>query len=92
MEIEMDSENERRLKSIGKPPLLLNQEESLAEKVKKYPCLFGKHQKTYKERDAFQKFALNKTFVRHPFQLNKFCMTIIATITCVNISRFLDEM
>ena len=83
MEIGMDSENKRLAEKLA---------ESLAEKVKKYPCLFGKRQKIYKERDVFQKFALNKTFVRHPFQLNKFCMTIIATITWVNISRFLDEM
>ena len=40
MEIEIDSENESQLKRIRKSPLLLSQEESLAEKVKKYPCLF----------------------------------------------------
>ena len=62
MEIEMDSENESQLKRIRKPPLLLSQEESLAEKVKKYPCLFDKCQKTYKERDVFQKFSLHKIF------------------------------
>ena len=40
LEIEIDSENESQLKRIRKPPLLLSQEESLAEKVKKYPYLF----------------------------------------------------
>ena len=42
MEIEIDSENESRLKKIRKPPLLLSHEESLAKKVKKYLCLFDK--------------------------------------------------
>ena len=42
MEIEMDPENESQLDRIRKPPLLLSQEKSLAEKVKKYPCLFDK--------------------------------------------------
>ena len=40
--IKMDTENENQLKRIRKPPLLLGQEKSLAEKVKKYPCLFDK--------------------------------------------------
>ena len=57
MEIEIDSENESQLKRIRKPPLLLSQEESLAEKVKKHPCLFDKSQKTYKERNVFQTFS-----------------------------------
>ena len=35
MEVEMDSENESQLKRIKKPPLLLNQKESVNEKVKK---------------------------------------------------------
>ena len=35
MEVEMDSENESQLKRIKKPPLLLNQKESVTEKVKK---------------------------------------------------------
>ena len=47
IEIEMESENERQLKKFRKPPLLLSQEESLAEKVKKYTCLFEKSKKTY---------------------------------------------
>ena len=51
MEIKTDSKNESQLKRITKSPLLLNQEKSLAEKVKKYPCLFDKIQKTYKEGD-----------------------------------------
>ena len=55
MDIEMNSENECQLKRIRKAPLLLNQEESLAEKVKKYFCLFDKSQKMYKQRDVFQK-------------------------------------
>ena len=45
MEIEMDPENESQLDRIRKPPLLLSQEKSLAEKVKKYPCLFDKSRK-----------------------------------------------
>ena len=36
MEVKMHSENESQPKRIRKPPLLLSQEESLAEKVKKY--------------------------------------------------------
>ena len=39
------------LKRIRKPPLVLSQEESLVEKVKKYLCLFDRSQKTNKERD-----------------------------------------
>ena len=62
MEIEMDSENESQLKRFRKPTLLLSQEESLAEKIKKYPCLFDKSQKTYKERDISQKISLSETF------------------------------
>ena len=58
----MDSENKSQLKRIRKPPLLLTHEESLAEKVLKYPCLFDESQKTYKERDVFQKISLSKTF------------------------------
>ena len=50
--MEMDSENENQLKKFRKPPLFLSQEESLAEKVKKYPSLFDESQKTYKERDV----------------------------------------
>ena len=59
IEIETDLENESQLKRIRKPPLLLSQEESLAEKFKKYPSLLDK---TYKERDVLQKFSLNKSF------------------------------
>ena len=62
IEIKLDSENECQLKRIIKPPLLSSQEESLAERVKKYPCLFDKSQRTYKERKVFQKFSLFKTF------------------------------
>ena len=62
MEIEIDSKNEGQLKRIRKPPLFLRQEESLAEKVMKYPCLFDKSQKTNKERHISQKFSLSKTF------------------------------
>ena len=50
------SENESQLKRIRKPSLLLSQEESLSQKVKKYPCLFDKSQKTYKERDVFRSY------------------------------------
>ena len=45
MEIEMDPENASQLDRIRKPPLLLSQEKSLAEKVKKYPFLFDKSRK-----------------------------------------------
>ena len=62
MIIEIESENENQLKRIRKHPLLLSQEESPAEKVKKYPCLFDRSQKMYKERDISQKFSLSKTF------------------------------
>ena len=55
MEIEIDSENESQLKRTRKPPLLLGQEESLAKIVKKYPCLFDKNQKMYKEKRHFSK-------------------------------------
>ena len=58
MEIEIGSENEIQLKRIRKPPLLLNQEESLVEQLKKCPWLFDKSQITYKERDAFQNIFL----------------------------------
>ena len=51
MKIEMNSENESQLKRIKKRPLLLSQEKSLAEKVKKYSCLLDQSLKTYKERD-----------------------------------------
>ena len=60
MEIEIGSEKESQLMRIRKPPLLLSQEESLAKKVKKYPCLFGKSQKTYKERDISPNFPYPK--------------------------------
>ena len=50
------------LKRIRKPPFLLSQKKSLAEKVEKYPCLFGKSRKTYKEGDVFQKYFLIKNF------------------------------
>ena len=56
MEIKMDSESASQLKRIRNPSLLLSPEESLAGKVKKYPCLFGKSRKTYKERKVFQKY------------------------------------
>ena len=62
MEIKMASANESQLKRIRKHSLLLRQEELLAEKVKKYPCVLDKSQKTYKEREISQKFSLSKTF------------------------------
>ena len=40
-------------KSI-KPPLLLKQEELLAEEVRKYPCLYNKADKSYKEHDVIR--------------------------------------
>ena len=59
----MDSENESQPKRIGKPPLLLSQEELLAEKVKKYPfaCLTKVKTRTKNEK-LFKKFSLSKTF------------------------------
>ena len=42
MEIEIDSENESRLKKIRKPPLLLSHEESLAKKVINFVGFFYK--------------------------------------------------
>ena len=45
MEMEIDSENESQLKRIRKPPLLLSQEGSVGEIVKKYPCLSDKSRK-----------------------------------------------
>ena len=62
MEIEMNSENES-LKRIGKPPPLMSQKKSLTEKVKKYPCLFGKSQKNIQTKRRFsKKISLSKTF------------------------------
>ena len=105
MEIEMDSENKSQLKRMRKSPLLLNQEESLVKKVKKYPCLFDKCQGNVQTKRRFSKIFLQNlssffTFsllffevlktkitscqnLRCPssFQLSKFCVTIIATIT-----------
>ena len=60
MAIKIDPENESQLKRIRKPPLLLSQEESLAEIVKKYPCLFGKRQKTTKKETFFKNFPYPK--------------------------------
>ena len=37
-----------------KPLLLLKQEELLAEEFKKYPCLYNKPDKFYKESDAIK--------------------------------------
>ena len=58
MEIGIDSENENQLKRIRKPPLVLSQEESLVEKVKKYLCLFDRSQKTNKERHFLKIFLI----------------------------------
>ena len=54
MEIEIDSENESQLKRLRKPPLLLSQEESLAEKFKRNPCLSDKSQKSTKTETFFK--------------------------------------
>ena len=62
MEIKIDSENESQMKRIRKPALLLSQEESLAKKVEKYHCLFGKSQTIYKQRDISQNFSCSKIF------------------------------
>ena len=88
MEIEIDSENKSQLKRIRKPPLLLRQEESLAEKVRKYPCLFDKSQKTYNERNISQKFSLSKTFALFSrfeyfyFEVLKTKVTSYRTLRC----------
>ena len=37
-----------------KPLLLLKQEELLAEEFKKYPCLYNKPDKSYKESDTIK--------------------------------------
>ena len=58
MKIKIGSENESQLKRIRKLSLLFSQEESLAPKVKKYSYLFNKSQKTYEERDVFEKVFL----------------------------------
>ena len=54
MQMEIDLENENQLKRIRKPPLLLTQEESLTEKVKKYPSLLDKSQKRTKKETLFK--------------------------------------
>ena len=77
----MDSENESQLKKIRKLPLLLNQEESLAEKVKNYPCLFDKSQKTCKERDVFQNFHYFSRFDYFYFKILK-TKTTCQTLRC----------
>ena len=41
-------------KKFRKPLLLLKQEELLAEEVKKYPCLYNKADKSYKEHDLIR--------------------------------------
>ena len=55
MEINMDPQNENQIKTSRKPPLLLSQEKLLAEKVKKYPCLFDKSEKNLQRKKRFSK-------------------------------------
>ena len=50
----MNSEKESQLKRIRKSSFLLSQEKSLAEKVKKYPYLFNKSQKSQKKQTFFK--------------------------------------
>ena len=57
----MNSENKVSQKELRKPPLS-SQEESLAEKVTKYPCLLTKV-KIRTKKDAFPNFSSYKTFV-----------------------------
>ena len=63
MEIKIDSENENQPNRIRKPPLLLSQEEPLAEKVKKYPCLFDKSQKRTKKVKFLKNLHYPKRFL-----------------------------
>ena len=58
----MVSENESQLKRIRKPPLLLSQEECLAEQVQKYLVYLTKVKKRSKKETLFEKFSLAKTF------------------------------
>ena len=67
MEIEIDSENEIQLKRIRKPPLLLSQEKSLAEKVKKYPCLFDESQRFTKKETFLKDFPYPKPLLFFTF-------------------------
>ena len=52
MQIEMDSGKKNQLKRIGKPQLLLNQDELMAIKENKYHCLFDKSQKHPKKETS----------------------------------------
>ena len=58
IEIEIGSKNERQLKRIRKPLLPSSQEESLVEKVKKYPCLFEKKSKNVQRKIHFSELFL----------------------------------
>ena len=95
MEMEIDSENESQLKRIRKPPLLLSQEGSVGEIVKKYPCLFDKSQKRslhVLSKRHFSKIFLipNLYFFFHvltpifPSFKNK--ITLCQTLRCILIS------
>ena len=46
--------HEKIQKKPRKPTLLLKQEELLAEEIKKYPCLYKKAYRSYKERDVIR--------------------------------------
>ena len=46
--------HEKIQKKYRKPTLLLKQEELLAEEIKKYPCLYNKADRSYKERDVIR--------------------------------------
>ena len=60
MEISMDPQNENQIKTFRKPPLSLSQEKLLAEKVKKYPCLFDKSEKNLQRKKCFSKIFLTQ--------------------------------
>ena len=88
MEIKMNSENESQLTRIRKPPLFLTEEESLAKEVEKYPYLFDKNQKAYKERYVFPKiFLVQNLRFFFPFRLLfievlKAKITVCQTLRC----------
>ena len=95
MEMEIDSENESQLKRIRKPPLLLSQEGSVGEIVKKYPCLSDKSQKRSLPVVSKRHFSkiflilnLSFFFSRFDSYFSKFKnkITLCQTLRCILIS------
>ena len=56
MEIETDSGNESQLEAIRKPPLLLSQKESLAERLRNFLACLTKVKKDTKKKTLLKKF------------------------------------